>query len=408
MKRVALLHYAYPPNIGGVELLMAEQARILTDLGYKITILTGDGQENDPKITLIKLPELQSILNTNPKLQEKITEKGIIDNEFYQAAEKIEATIENQLKGIDTVIVHNMLTVYRNLPFIYAFHQFVKKYPSKKIIVWVHDHMYVGNEKIRAGDFGKTQLEKELLTKAIPGASYVVISETFKRLLLRVMKVPLDNIQVIPDGVNLKKFLEIDVSIWQIAKKYDLLESFPFIFSPVNILERKNIEYSLEIIYYLKNDYPKIRYLISGQPSKHRKTVDYLKKLELLIDKLKIGSQVIFLGKQFTNAFKDSEIHDLYTLADLIFYFSKSENFGLPILEAVLTKTPIFVSNLKVFHEVGQNQISYIDYQTTPTKQAAEIVKKFIEQNKLMKINYHTRTNYDLESIIKKRLLPLL
>lgn len=408
MKKIALIHYAYPPNIGGVEILMKEQAHLLTELGYQVTVFTGDGEENNPQIKLIKVPEFQSILNFNPQLQEKIIEKGIIDDEFYQTSSQIEKVFENSFKEIDIIIIHNMITVYRNLPFIYAFKQYVKKNPQKKIIIWVHDHMYVGNEKIRIADFGKTQLEKDLLTNPIPNAYYIVISDTFKNLLTQVMSIPREKIRVIPDGINLKKFLEIDESIWRIIQKYNLLAAFPLILSPVNILERKNIEYSLEIIYHLKKDFPQICYLISGQPSKHRKTVDYLKTLEQLIDKFDIKQQVIFLGKELTNALKDSEIHDLYAVADLIFYFSKSENFGLPLLEASLTKTPIFVSNLNVFHEIADDLIQYIDYKTVNPKQAADTIKEFIRNNKTIILNYQSRTNYNLETIIKEKLVPLL
>lgn len=409
MKKVALLHYAYPPNIGGVEILMKEHAHILAELGYQVTILTGSGKESHPQITLYQIDKLQSLLNINPKLQEKIIDNKIIDKDFYHLSSDIEKILNHYLTNIDTIIIHNMLTVFRNLPFIYAFHQFAKNNPSKKIIVWVHDHMYIGNEKIKFNQINQSHpLEKQLLTSSIPGAKYIVISQTFKHLLIQVMSIPPDNVIVIPNGIWIKNFLEIEDNIWEATKKHQLLESFPFILSPVNVLERKNLEYSLEIIFHLKKFFPKICYLVSGQPSKHRSTIDYLKKLKDKIAALNLKKQVIFLGEEITVALKDEEIHDLYSLADLIFYFSKSENFGLPILEASLTKTPIFVSNLKVFHEVGNQFINYIDYQTVKPLQAAEIIKKFIEQNPILLANYRSRTQYNLETIIKEKLVPIL
>lgn len=412
MKKIALLHYAYPPNIGGVEIFLKEQAYLLNELGYEVTILTGEGEETNPQIKLIKNPYFQSIQNINPQLQEKILEKGVIDYEFHQVADKIRKILNSYLKEIEIIIIHNMLTVYRNLPFIYAFHQFTQENPLKKIIVWVHDHMYVGEEKIKDlskyKDLGKTSLEKKLLTTPIPNAFYVVISETFKNLLINVMKLNPSLVKVIPNGINLKKFLEIDEPIWKLVKKYFLLESLPLILSPVNILERKNIEYSIEIIYHLKKFYPKVKYLITGQPSKHRNTTWYQEKLINLINQLKIEEKIIFLKEDLNRALNDSEIHDLYQLSDLIFYFSRSENFGLPILESSLAKTPIFVSNLKVFHEVSGEFINYIDYQKTSPEQAAKNIKEFIEKNPLIKSNYLMRTKYNLENIIKNELIPLI
>lgn len=418
MKKIAIMHYAYPPNIGGVEILVKEQANILTKLGYQVTVLTGEGEESNPKIKLIKIPEFQSILNINPNLQNNIIEKGIIDDEFYRMSKKIEEILAENLKEIDTVIIHNMLTVYRNLPFIYAFRKYIKKNPNKKVIVWVHDHMYIGEEKVKTlflekkdttgKTLGKNQLEIELLTHSLPQAKYIIISETFKNLLLQVMSIPKENVYVIPNGIDLKKILEIDRIIWKIVENHQLLKAFPFIISPVNILERKNIEYSLEIIWWLKKDFPNIKYLITGRLSKHRNTTNYLIKLEQLINKLKIQDEVIFLQKEIKRALENSEIHDLYSLSDLIFYFSKSENFGLPILEAALTKTPIFISNLKVFYEVIDDLVNFIDYNNTNPKKASEIIKSFIEKNKIIKSNYLVRTKYDLETIIKNELIPLL
>ena len=72
MKKIALIHFAYPPNIGGVESMIKEHAEILSNLNYEITIITGSGEEKDSKIKLVVIPELQSILNFNPFLQEKI------------------------------------------------------------------------------------------------------------------------------------------------------------------------------------------------------------------------------------------------------------------------------------------------------------------------------------------------
>ena len=68
MKKIALLHYAYPPHIGGVEMLLSEQARILSEMGLDILILTGSGKEESRLIRLVEIKELQSLMQFNPKL----------------------------------------------------------------------------------------------------------------------------------------------------------------------------------------------------------------------------------------------------------------------------------------------------------------------------------------------------
>ena len=409
MKKIALLHFAYPPNIGGVEGMVKEHAEILTNLGYEITVITGSGEEKNPRIKLVVIPELQSVMSFNPFLQEKILDKGIIDDEFYKLAGIIDQGLEKALEKIDVVVTHNMITIVRNLPFVYAFKNFVKKYPKKKYFGWIHDHSYINEFQIK--DLNKiihSKLEKELLTTPIKNLTYILISESFREPFAQLMGLHHGETVVIPNGIDIRYFLEIDDLIWEIIEKYNLIKKFPLILSPVNILERKNIDYCLDIIRELKKTYPQICYIITGKPSSHRSTVEYYDRLKKKIDDLDLKNNVIFFNDFLNRALMRSEIHDLYQIADIVFFLSKSENFGLPLLEAALTKTAILVSDLKVFREVGGEFIKYIDYRAVSPEKAAELVKNFIEQSLRVKLNYRSRSQYDLKTILKEKFIPLI
>jgi len=95
-------------------------------------------------------------------------------------------------------------------------------------------------------------------------------------------------------------------------------------------------------------------------------------------------------------------------MSDLVFFFSKSENFGLPLLEASLTKTPIFVSDLKVFREVGGEFVNYIDYRTINPEKTAAFVVDFLKKSRRVMMNYRSRSLYDLKTILKEKFIPLL
>lgn len=409
-KKIAIFHYAYPPNIGGVEILLREHVKILSEMGYQVSIITGDGEEKNPKINFVKILEIQSILKFNPLLYEKIIEKGIIDGEFYLLAKTIQNKVESHLDEQDIIIVHNMLTLVHNLPFIYFLKNYLKKNPNKKLIVWVHDQTYIDGENILQDKPGVNlnQEEKDLLLKPINNAVYVIISETFKALLMEVMDLSKNKTIVIPDGIDLKKFLEIDDSIWKIVEAKQLLSNFPLILSPVNILYRKNLDYCLDIIFFLKKHFPDIKYIISGQTSAHRKNQDYYESLINKIKELNLKDNIIFLKDHFDRSLENSEVHDLYDLSDLIFFFSKGENFGLPLLEAALTSTPVFVSNLKVFKEIGGNNLFNIDINKQTAEQTAVFIKNFIDSDKVIQLKKTARQKYNLEIIIKNQLVPLL
>ncbi|MFA6532402.1 MAG: glycosyltransferase family 4 protein [Patescibacteria group bacterium] len=408
MKKIILLHFSYPPNIGGVEVFIKEQAKILAKLGYEITILTGSGKEIDPSIKLIQIPELQSIYNTNQALYEEIMTKGTTSQGFLELAKIIEDKITKEFESQDVIIVHNMLSLTHNIPFIYAFKKYVLNHEEKRVISWIHDHKYIGFDKVRIKDFSLPPDVNNLLTEKIDDVQYVAISNSLKNLVSKVTNLKSEEITVIPNGINIKEFLEIDDSVFEIFEKNNLMKRFPVILSPVNIIERKNIEFSLDILFHLKKVYPNLAFVITGKISHHKEGEKYLEMLNKKIDQYNLKNNVIFLNESIKRSLHKSEIHDFYSLCDIIFYFSKSENFGLPLLEATLTKTPIFLSDLLVFREVGGENFSYIDYENTPPDDVAKKIVDFLENNKLISMNRVVKENYDLTNLIKKNLIPLI
>lgn len=409
MKKIALIHYAYPPKIGGVERLMREQAVILSEMGYDVTVLAGSGSESDAKINFVHIPQFAAVRLFDQPLQERIVTGGPIDASFLDLSGVILKELEKNLAHVDVIIVHNMLTLIHNLPFVAAFKSYAQKHPEKKSIVWAHDQTFIDNGRVVDPKIGLTLQDemRKLLIEPLPNAHYVVISETFKKLLVQVVQISPDKLHVIADGVNIKRFLEVDDAVWDIMQKERLLEAYPLILTPVNILERKNLDYCVDVIAKLVSDYPGIRYVISGLPSEHRDTGNYFEKLKQKVIDLSLERHIFFLAEHLKRALTDGELHDLYDMADLIFYFSKQENFGLPILEAGLSKTPIWVSDLPVFHEIGGDNLTYVPATHTP-QQVATQVHEYLKTAKSIGLNRLVRTQYSLETIIKNQLIPLL
>lgn len=408
MKKIAFLHFAYPPNVGGVEVFIKEQAEIFSRLDYEVLIITGSGKNTNKNVRLVEIPQLQSLYNTDPQLLEKILSEGINNGDFTKLSNEIEVKISELLQDQDIIIVHNMLSLIFNIPFVHAFKSFVKKHPGKKIISWVHDHKYIGFDRIRINDFFLHKDVSILITEKIAGVVYVTISETLKRLLTKVTNLEYSEITVIPNGINIKEFLEIDDDIWQLIEERSIRSKFPIILSPVNIIDRKNIEYSLDVVYDLKKLYPNLIYIITGMVSNYKEREKYYQSLLKKIKNLELENNVLFLSQYIKRSMHKSEIHDLYSLCDMIFYFSKSENFGLPLLEATLAKTPILLSNLDVFKEIGNENFSYVDTKKTSANEVAKNIVELMENNKLILMNRIVKENYDLTDIVKKSLIPLI
>ena len=146
--------------------------------------------------------------------------------------------------------------------------------------------------------------------------------------------------------------------------------------------------------------------MISGKASQHRDTQTYFEKIIQLVDKLDLNNNVLFLSNKFQRSLVNSELHDLYDLSDAVFYFSKSENFGIPILEAGATKTPIFTSDIDIFREIGRENIFHLD--TNDLENTSRLIFDFFENNKACQLFKDVKINYNLETIVKERLIPLL
>jgi glycosyltransferase involved in cell wall biosynthesis len=409
MKTIALLHYAYPPKIGGVERLMSQHAQVLSKLGHGVHIVTGSGQESNPNIKLTVVPELQALKHTVPDLHTRLMEGNPMDAQGKALSETIQASLETHLEDADVIIVHNMLTLIHNLPFIAAFKAYVAKHPEKKILVWTHDQTFVDNGQIVMEKEGvKLHPEvKSLLLTPVSGALYVAISETFKSLLTEVMRIDPNHMCVIPNGINVQQFLEIDDRVWEFFQKERLHDAFPLLLSPVNVLPRKNLEFALDVVAHLREAFPQIRYLISGTVSQHRDTSAYQTVIQEKVKALGLESHVVFVGEHITGSMSDAQLHDLYTLADGVLYFSKQENFGLPILEAGLTKTPLWVSDLSVFHEVGGDNLAYVSNSAT-VSEVADRIQGYFHATKGSVFKQHVQKHYDLDMIVRTMLVPRL
>lgn len=403
-KHIAILHFAYPPNIGGVEILMQEHANILTKEGYQVTIVTGSGKSNNPDVSVIEVAQLQSIMNFNQKLQDDIF-AGTFTEEFETLTSDIKTILEKILPQFDTIIIHNMMTVSRNLAFTKAFKEYAQD-SNQNIIIYIHDHMYVKGNGLNMGA-KRSNIEEQLITEQVPNATYIAISEVLKEQLLKVIKIKSDKLHVIPNGLEIQSFLELDTQIQKLITKKRILSRFPIILSPVNIIPRKNLLYSLEILHELKKTYPDVLYIISGDISKHYASEEYLKKMKFVIAKYELDRNVLFLKDFIERILKTSEMHDLYSIADAVFFFSESENFGLPILEAGLMRRPVFVSDLKIFDEVGKSFITKIDTNSTDYASVSTTITKSLQQNE-SQLFYRIRSQYDLDVIVKKHLIPLV
>ena len=63
----------------------------------------------------------------------------------------------------------------------------------------------------------------------------------------------------------------------------------------------------------------------------------------------------------FHNGVSDHEYHEILSKAFALVSASRDEGFGIPVVEAMEQGTPVIVSDIEIFREIGGNAASYFD-----------------------------------------------
>ncbi|WP_345988658.1 glycosyltransferase family 1 protein [Chryseobacterium sp. Chry.R1] len=216
------------------------------------------------------------------------------------------------------------------------------KKPIKKVVT-IHDLIFVRYPQYYSFFDRKIHLWK--FKKAAQSADKIIaISEQTKNDIIQYLKVPENKIKVIYQGCH-KAFKEQQPEdlIKATKEKFKLPERF--ILNVGTIEERKNLLNVLKAI-----NGTGIPLVVIG-----RKT-GYYKKLETFIRKNKLENQVHFL-----EGVSMDELAVIYKFADIFIYPSLFEGFGIPVIEALFSKTVAITSNISSLPEAGGKNSVYIN-----------------------------------------------
>ena len=175
----------------------------------------------------------------------------------------------------------------------------------------------------------------------------IAISEQTKNDIVEFYKINPNKIKVLYQSChdNFRKEYPEEV-IQHIKEKFQLPDNF--ILNVGTIETRKNLNAIVQAIPIMKNDLPIV---VVGRKTK------YFNFLKVQMKKLKIDpSRIIFLKNVSIE-----ELPSIYKLADLFIYPSLFEGFGIPIIESLISGTPVITSKNGCFSEAGGPDSLYIN-----------------------------------------------
>jgi len=230
-------------------------------------------------------------------------------------------------------------------PRIYPLYSFA---PAKKIIVTMH-----GAGDISAPhDFIFSRFIFNIVLKYFHKSVDVaiVVSNHAKYEVERYYNFSTEKIVSIYNGGG-ENFQPIEKNkVIEVLKKYGILR--PYILDISRFIPHKNVVTLIKAYTFFREKYPnhsELLVVVGGQTSQRRDEYDER-------DKSPFAKDIIFVP--FVT---DNDLNAIYSGAELFVFPSLSEGFGLPVLEAMASGTPVITSNVASMGEIGGEAVETID-----------------------------------------------
>jgi mannosylglucosylglycerate synthase len=402
--KIILLHYSAPPIVGGVESVIGHHARLMAEDGHEVCIVAGRGEQTDPRVGFEQIPLVDSRHPVVLSVKEKL-DKGVVPVEFFAHVEKLTATLREAVNNADCLIAHNVCSLNKNLILTAALKQISEEVNHPQIILWHHDLAWTTPRYRSELHDGAPW---DLLRIAWPGVGQVTISEYRRQELASLMNIPEEEIRVIPNGVDISRFLKLETLSADLVEQLDLVNANPILLLPVRITPRKNIELALHVVAKIRDRYSRATMIVTGPLGPHNPAnVEYFRKLQSLRQELALEKNVIFLAEQALGYLPDEVVSDFYQLADVLILPSSEEGFGIPLLEAGLAGIPIFCADIPPLRDLG---LAYANY-FSPAGPAGDIASRILEHlaaSPVTGFRTYVRSHFAWSEIYRKQIDVLI
>ncbi len=220
----------------------------------------------------------------------------------------------------------------------------ISKYPEIKTVVTVHDlifehfpqYYHTIDRLIYSFKFKKAC---QMADKVI------AISECTKRDIINLYHITQDKIEVVYQGCDPAFSIPVSDELKkEVQSIYQLKERF--ILNVGTIEERKNINLVIKALRDVKD----LSLVIIGRSTK------YIKEIQRTIQDLGLENRVVILQNV---PFK--HLPAIYQMATVFVYPSKYEGFGIPVLEALNSGTPVVACTGSCLEEAGGPDSIYVD-----------------------------------------------
>ena len=216
--------------------------------------------------------------------------------------------------------------------------------PAVRSVLTVHDLIF-----LRYPEWYKS-IDRRIYTKKVRHSCQatdriIAISQQTRADIQEYLGIPPEKIDVVYQGCDPAFYSGAGQDEKErLRQKYDLPRDF--LLSVGTIEPRKNLLSIVQALHIGSQDMPLI---VIGRPTPYlEKVLQYIRKHSL--------QNIIFLRDV-----PNDDLPGLYQMAKIFIYPSRFEGFGIPILEALCSHTPVITSTGSCFAEAGGKSSLYID-----------------------------------------------
>jgi glycosyltransferase involved in cell wall biosynthesis len=233
--------------------------------------------------------------------------------------------------------------------------------------------------------------------------SYVAVSAARARQFAALTRV---EPQVIPNGVEPAEVLGLTTSVAAFAERHGLLAREIVLVHPTRLLRRKNVEFGLEVLAELRARGREAVLLITGAADPHNaRSADYAAALREKRAALGLDAAAWFVGEEFPVG--AAEVASLYALADALFFPSRQEGFGLPIVEAALHRLPIFCTDVEPMNGLLTPALHVFAPDATASE-VATLLERTLHHSTAHRARREALRRYAWRAVWREHLVPLL
>lgn len=356
--KILMLSWEYPPRVvGGISRVVEELSKNFVKNNHEVTVVTynqGDSLSYEKEESGV---EVYRVNNYNIETNDFTSWVMQLN---FQMITKVSSLINSGHK-FDVIHAHDWLTVYCA--------KSIKEIYNIPIVSTIHATEAGRNSGIHSPMQRYINDTEWLLT--YESSEVIVNSMYMKNEVERLFGLPNDKITVIPNGIDLTKFDNIQVTP-EFRQKY-AKDNEKIILAIGRLVFEKGIQHLLYAMPKILSKYNDCKLLIVGKGPMEN-------ELRAISKNLGIENKVYFTG--YVNG---NDVQRMYKISNIAVFPSTYEPFGIVALEGMLSNTPVVTSDIGGLDEIVSHKVNGLKSYSGNSNSIADSVLELLYNEELTK-----------------------